>query len=378
MSEAAKRYESPDFLEYTYERLWLAAGAQADDARAVARAVALGDRMGKLTQGMGVLDVVLFALEAGNLDLEAVPEVVGEGPTWVLYDGHKATGFWTLTLATLRAIEKAREHGIAIAMGRNHNDAGSFFAYTSLALEQDMFAMATNNSVPLVSPWGGMENKLSGAPFSAVAPGGEEPPLITDIACIPLHDGNLSEAAYNHEKLKGEFLVDPITGELTDDPEPYVVRVKGYGRFCGSRAPSVFDSPRLYAMNVLTEMMSTVLVPGAVITPELPHGKGAWKKKWETGSVGGSMIIVIDPSHFGPIEDVKARSDRFARKVKAAKRRPGVDEIFLPGERGYRAWQENRPVELLETHWQPYCGHLARYGLDAEGLRSEWEQQASS
>ena len=375
MSQPPTRTEDPDFLEFAYRTLWLAAGAQAEDADAVARGVSLGDRMGKLTQGVGVLDCILFALGAGNLNLNAVPELVDEGPSWVLYDGNQATGFWTLTKATLHAIEKARETGIAIAMARKHNDAGSFFAYTSLALEQDMFALASNNSPPLVSPWGGMENVLSGAPFSAVSPGGEEPPLITDFACIPLHDGNMSEASFNGQKLKGKFLVDPHSGELTDDPEPYIVPVKGYGRFCGSRAASVFDSPRLYALNVFTEMLSAVIVPGAAITPELPHGKGSWKQKWDGGSVGGSAIIVIDPSRFGPIDEVKGRSDRFVKKVKAAKTLPGIDEIHLPGERGYRAWKDNRPVEILETHWTPFLGHLKRFGLEIDALRVQWDAQ---
>ena len=334
MKDLPTRSENPDFLEFVYKELWMAAGAVEEHAEAVARATSLGDRMGKLTQGMGVLDVIFLTLESGNMDMQATPEIVGEGPTWVVYDGKQSTGHWTLTLAVKKAIEKAKEHAVGIAMARNHNDAGSFYAYTSLALEQDMFAMASNNSVPLVAPWGGMENKLSGAPFCAVAPGGEENPLVTDIACIEAHDGNISEAAYNNKKLNGKYLVDPETGELTDDPAPYIIPVEGYGRICGSSAPTVFDSPRLYAMNIFTEMITTLLVPDAVITPELPHGVDAWKEPWGMGSVGGSMILVIDPSHFGPIEDVKARSDRFVRAVKSAKTLPGVDDIYLPGERG--------------------------------------------
>ena len=374
MSALPTRTENPDFLEYAYRELWLAAGAQEEDADAVARGAALGDRMGKLTQGMGVLDCILFALGAGNLNLSAMPELVDEGPSWALYDGNQATGFWTLTKATLSAIEKARETGIAIGMARRHNDGGSFFAYTSLALEQDMFALASNNSPPLVSPWGGMENVLSGAPFSAVTPGGGEPPLITDFACISMHDGNMSEAAFNGQKLAGKYIVDPTTGELTDDPMPYFIPVKGYGRFCGSRAPSVFDNPRLYAINVFTEMLSAIIVPGATITPELPHGKGAWKQKWDGGSVGGSAIIVIDPSKFGSIDEVKGRSDRFVKKVKGAKTLPGVDEIHLPGERGYRAWKDNAPVEVLETHWKPFLGHLEKFGLNIDELRKSWQR----
>ena len=93
MGAPATHQESADFLEFTYHQLWLAVGAHEDDAKAVARAVSLGDRMGKKTQGLGVLDVIFLAYEMGNLDIEAKPELVSEGPSWVLYDGHQATGF---------------------------------------------------------------------------------------------------------------------------------------------------------------------------------------------------------------------------------------------------------------------------------------------
>ena len=374
MKGAPSRKENPDFLQFVYKKLWMAAGASGEHAEAVARATSLGDRMGKLTQGMGVLDVIFLTLESGNMDMEAVPEIVNEGPTWLVYDGKQSTGQWTLTMATKKAIEKAKEHAVGIAMARNHNDAGSFYAYTSLALEQDMFAMASNNSVPLVSPWGGMENKLSGAPFSAAAPGGEEYPLVTDIACIEAHDGNISEAAYNSKKLSGKYLVDPDTGELTDDAASYIIPVEGYGRICGCSAPTVFDNPRLFAMNVFTEMITTLLVPDAVITPELPHGVDAWKEPWGMGSVGGSMVLVIDPSHFGPIEEVKARSDRFVKAVKSAKRLPGVDEIYLPGERGLAREAKGEDVDILESHWAPFVDRLEKYGLEINELRDEWNQ----
>ena len=335
--------------------------------------------MGKQTQGMGVLDVIFFSLEAGCLDMQAVPEIADEGPTWVLYDGGTSSGFWTLELATIKAIEKAREHGISIAMGRNHNDAGCFYAYTSLAIEQDMLAIATNNSVPIVSPWGGMENKLSGAPFSAAAPGGDEYPLVTDIACIDAHDGNWSEAAYNGTRLSGKFLVDPDTGELTDDPAPYIIPVEGYGRICGSRAPSVFGTPRLYAMNIFTEMLSTLIVPGSTVTTDLPCGpETSQRRRKGEASVGGSCVIVIDPSHFGPIDEVKARSDRFVRAVKSTKTLPGVEEVFLPGERGLRSMRENRPVKILESHWQPFLERLTKYGLDIHRLRSKWQNKGQN
>ena len=91
------------------------------------------------------------------------------------------------------------------------------------------------------------------------------------------------------------------------------------------------------------------------------------------GSVGGSMILVIDPSHFGPIEEVKARSDRFVRAVKGAKTLPGVDDIYLPGERGLEREKQGKDVEILESHWSPFVERLNKYGLDIEELRKRWQ-----
>ncbi len=106
----------------------------------------------------------------------------------------------------------------------------------------------------------------------------------------------------------------------------------------------------------------------------LPHGVEAWSEPWGMGCVGGSMVLVIDPSHFGPISEVKDRSDRFARAVKSANKRPGVEEIHLPGERGYRAWKANKPVEILDTHWDPFVARAKKYGVDVEGLRNQWNE----
>ena len=127
MTEAVSRRENPDFLQFLYKSLWSAAGASDEHAEAVARAVSIGDRMGKLTQGMGVLDAIFITLETGDLDIKAEPQCVAEGPTWVLFDGKQSSGYWTLTRAVNAAIDKAKEHAVAIAMARNHNDARGLF-----------------------------------------------------------------------------------------------------------------------------------------------------------------------------------------------------------------------------------------------------------
>ena len=254
----ATRREDPDFLEHCYRLIWRRLGASEEHARVMARCISYGDRVGKRTQGIGVFEIPVLLARTGTLDVSAEPAVVSEGPTWVVVDGRRSSGQWTLSFAMERAIEKARASALAVALVRDFNDAGAFGAYVRMATDEGLLAIATNNSLPLVAPWGGMENTLSGAPFAAGTPGGAEPPIVSDIQAIEVHDGDLSETYFQGRKLAGPYLVDPESGELTDDPAPYFERMGEYARISDCRAASVFSTPRLYALNLVTEMLSSL------------------------------------------------------------------------------------------------------------------------
>jgi len=309
------------------------------------------------------------------LDVTAVPEVVDEGPAWLVIDAQRSSGQWALTMATEAAIDKAREHAIAIAFVRDVNDAGAFGTYVRIAAARGMMALATNNSLPLVSPWGGMQNVLSGAPFAAAAPGGEHPGIVCDIQAIEVHDGNLSEAYFQGAKLPGPYLVDPQTGELTDDPAPYFKQMEQYGRISDCEAPSVFATPRLYALNLFTEMLAGIINPGARLSPEIPGPPSYWLEPRDEALTGGACIIVIDPSHWMPQGAAGAKSDKLVEAVKSAKRRPGVTEIFLPGERGHRAVESPELVEILAAHWESFTRIVESVDLTVEGLRADFTAQ---
>ena len=364
--------EDPDFLEHCYRRVLGELGFSAEHAEVVAHCVSDGDRNGKLTQGMGVFEIPVLMARTGTMDVTAVPEVVDEGPSWLVIDAHRSSGQWAITMATEAAMAKARDHAIAIAFVRDFNDAGAFGTYVRMAAREGMMAMATNNSLPLVSPWGGMENVLSGAPFAAASPGGEHPPVVTDIQAVEVHDGDLSEAYFQGRRLPGPFLVDPDTGELTDDPAPYFKQMEDYGRISDCEAPSVFGSPRLYAFNLFTEMLAGLINPGARLSPEIAGPPSYWLEPRDEALTGGACVIVIDPSHWMPAGEAGRKSDQLVEAVKGAKRRPGVDEIFLPGERGWKAMASSDPVEILPAHWESFVQIVESVGLDIDGLRAEF------
>ena len=168
------------------------------------------------------------------------------------------------------AIGKARESGIAIVYGGNHNDAGSFARYVYKAFEQDMFAMSSNNTVPLAAPFGGMVNKLSCPPFDAICPAGDQDPIWASVALAEFYDADVAEAGINQQPLKGKWLIDPDTGELTDDVSRYAQPVEGYGRVWDCTAAGQLGEPRTYALNMWNEAMTAVLNPLGVPSTAMP------------------------------------------------------------------------------------------------------------
>ena len=201
----------------------MSAGGTEEHADIIARAIGFAHRQGgeKLNQGLGVYEVLDIALESGNLDIKAEPELVNEGPTWGVFDGKKSSGYYVLDKMAKMAINKAREHAVAITFGGNHNDAGSFASYAYMAHEHDMVGICSNNTVPLTAPYGGMGNLLSSPPFDAIIPSGEEVPLWTSIKLAEFYDGDIAEAVLQEKPMKGKWLIDPETGELTDDARKY-------------------------------------------------------------------------------------------------------------------------------------------------------------
>ena len=372
MSEQT-RSENAEFLNYALCRVAMAAGMSAEHAGYIADAIVFAHRQGKLNQGLGVYEAIDLVLDVGVMDPAATPELVQEGPAFAVYDGHRSSGYYTLNLMARTAIEKARDTGIAIVFGGNHNDAGSFARYVHLAWEQDMMAMSSNNSVPLAAPFGGMHNLLSCPPFDTIVPSGNEPPIWASLKFAEWYDADISEAVLQDKPMKGKWLIDPETGELTDNAKPYAKPIPGYGRVWDATCAGQIETPRTYALNLWNEAMCAIINPLGIPSTELPtiddfaRGEAA-------PSVGGSYYLCINPARFGSVEAVKQRSDNYINKIRNVEPRPG-QRVRIPGEDGYRSLKEGETmVPVLENHWAPFFENIAgKYGLSEASLRADFE-----
>ena len=362
------------FLGFALQQVCEAAGMTAIHANYVADAIVFAHLQGKLNQGLGVYEALDIALQAGVLDVTATPECVDEGPAFSVFDGKRSSGYYTLNLMAEAAIAKAAVTGIAISFGGNHNDAGSFGRYVYLAHERGMMAFSSNNTVPLAAPWGAMQNRLSCPPFDAIGPSGTEMPIWISTKFAEWYDADISQAVLANKPLKGQWLIDPESGVLSDDASQYAKPLEGYGRVWDCTAAGQLGEPRTYALNLWNELLSAIINPVGVPVTALPT-----IADYEAGnaapSVGGSYYIAIDPSVFGPLAAVLTKSDQFVQDVRSVPPRPG-QSVRLPSQLAYdHVRSAPRQVPVMTAHWKAFFNTIAsRYQLSEQSLRQAFDQ----
>src|SRR5579859_1101661 len=81
------------------------AGLQSADSATVADVLVMTDTWGTFSHGTGALRNYLVSLRSGGMDPHARPEVIAEGASWALVDGHSGMGMLGCCLAMSKAIE---------------------------------------------------------------------------------------------------------------------------------------------------------------------------------------------------------------------------------------------------------------------------------
>ena len=158
-----------------------ACGMRKESAQSTADVLVTTDTWGIHTHGSKQLRPLL-GLRPGRMDPKAVPEIVTEGPAWVLVDGHSAIAPASACAGMEAAMRKASAAGIGYAgvFGSNHFGAAAYYA--AMALRDDMIGIAMTNVNPLVTIPGGKTAVLGTNPIAYAAPAGEERPILFDIA----------------------------------------------------------------------------------------------------------------------------------------------------------------------------------------------------
>lgn len=347
----------PDQLHAFCVEAMRKAGMRERDTRTTADVLVTTDTWGITTHGTKSLRQYLTRVRAGGLSPLAVPEVVREGPSWAVVDGHDAIAMVSSCAGMELAVRKAAAAGVAYVGVKNSCHFGAAGYYAMIAARHDMVGLAMSNADPNMVVPGGKGKIVGNNPFAYAVPAGAERPLMLDIALSAVAAGKIHAATtLGKRTIPENWLVD-ADGLPTSDPDMYPLRAclvpmaghKGYG------------------LALLVEVLAAVL-SGAGVTREV--------KSWmlddpSKPTFHGAAFLAVDVGALMPIGEFKARMDRMIREVRGAPKAKGSERIYLPGEMEWERRDEalRCGMELPPDVIASLVGLAEDWGLDARWVQ---------
>lgn len=236
--------------------------------------------------------------------------VVRETAATAMLDGGNNNGMIAAYRATQATIERATASGLAIVCLANTWMTGRSAYYCEMIARAGLIALHTVSAPPAVAPFGGARPALGTNPIAFGFPT-EGDPLVIDMGTSAFMGTDLQFR---------DRLGAPIPAGVAIGPDGLPTTDAGAARR-GALLP--FGGPEGgYKGFGLGLAMDAI---GALTVGMRP-----------AESVSGYMFIAFKPDLFIPLDDYRHELTRRIETIKATPRLAGVDEIRMPGERGYR------------------------------------------
>jgi LDH2 family malate/lactate/ureidoglycolate dehydrogenase len=277
-----------------------------------------------------LLDILMYAQLRGNnqgvvkLIGAGMPKSPKAGEITIVHetklsarlDGAQNHGMIVLNRAVDMAIDKAQAHDFGIVGTRNTNTStGAIGYYARRIADAGFIGLVFSGSGLWVAMHGAYEPLFGTNPLAFGIPSSDKP-IVFDMATSAIARFGIIEAKTAGRAIPAGVAVDAEGNPTTDAAAALAGAILTFGGYKGA------------ALSLIVEVLTGPLV-GAAFT-----GFGDAASDW------GNLAIAINP---GLLVDASAFHDDVARltgRVKASKRLPGVDEIFIPGERGDQVMSE--------------------------------------
>jgi LDH2 family malate/lactate/ureidoglycolate dehydrogenase len=240
--------------------------------------------------------------------------IVHETPVSARIDGGNHVGYVAMHRCAEVAIEKATTSGIALVSANNSWFSGRNAYYLEKIARAGFVGIHTVGATPFVVPPGATTRFLGTNPIAIALPGDPDP-FMFDMGTAAMMSGEVLLASYLGESFPDGIGVD-AQGRPTNSAAEIVK---------GGVLP--FGGHKGFGLSLVIQALG--LLGGA----SAPGGDVIDR---------GFLFIVFDPALLLPRETFKAELMKLMSRLKALPKQPGVDEIRIPSERGFREREERR------------------------------------
>lgn len=301
------------FCRSALERL----GVPSDQAATIADSLVDANLQGIDSHGIVRLPQYAGRIRGGGLRPTTELVTIVDRPSVVVIDANDGFGQVAATAAMGRAIERAKDRGIAAAAVRRSNHVGVMGYYSRMAVEHGMIGFAVSGAAPGIAPWGGAEALLGSNPWSIAYPTRGEP-LVVDIANGVVIAGKLRAAEQRGETIPLGWALDQ-DGRPTQDPA---------AGLAGSLLP--FGGAKGAGLTLAWEVLASVLT-GASFSRDVPELTNPVVPQRL-----GHLFLAIRVEDFMPLDEFVERIDRLLAAIESSRPVAGGPTVRIPGRRG--AW----------------------------------------
>jgi len=323
MKGPMKRYRPEDLMKLAAE-MAAAAGVPAGDARRLADSLVQADLEGVSTHGLSRLGIYIRRIRKGLIDPRAELSIDRRRPNVLTVDAGNGLGQVQAWKVLDELIPAAKAYAIASATIRNSQHFGALSYYTNRCAAQGLILVAMTNCEPAMAPAGGCDAFFGTNPLAASFPTGKEFNVKIDLSTSIIARGHIIAAANRKEPIPSGWAMDRDGNPTTDASEALLGTVLTMAGHKG------------YALAMMVELFAGVL-SGSAIGPSI----GSMYKDLDRKQDVGHFFCLFDIDAFMDLSTFKARIDSMIDQIKSGRKRGGVQEIMIPGERSHRTTIEN-------------------------------------
>jgi len=293
-------------------------GVPTSDAVEIVDNLVEADLRGVESHGVVRMPIYVQRLAAKATNPRPTIKIVRETPSSAVVDGDNGMGQLVSIRAMQIAIDKAKANQTCCFVSvRNSNHFGAAAEYAKMACAHDMIGFAfTIGGINHMVPWGGAEAMLGNNPFAVALPAGAETPVVLDMACSVAARGKIIVAAKEGVPIPADWAVGPDGQPTTDAVEA----LKGFVQPVGG--------PKGYALTLIIGLLSSML-SGAHFGSEVTHMYDDLERPQNIGHLFGVLPIAL----FEDVATFHRRMEKAVADIRGVRRAPGVERVYLPGER---------------------------------------------
>ncbi|HOQ09441.1 MAG TPA: Ldh family oxidoreductase [Syntrophomonadaceae bacterium] len=339
--EKDKIYWIPfDLMEQFMIDVFVGSGVPPEDAKICADVLITADQLGIDSHGIGRLKPIYYdRIKAGILKPVTRMEIVKEGTTTAVIDGHNGMGHVISYHAMNMAIEKASQYGMGMVAVRNSSHYGIAGYYALMAVEKGMIGITGTNARPSIAPTFGVENMLGTNPLTFGIPTDEEFPFLLDCATSVTQRGKIEVYARKGREIPPGWVIDENGNTRTDTIQILEDLVKGKAALTPLGGLGEEQGGyKGYGYATVVEILSAALQQGAFLKALSGFDEKGNKRPYRLGH----FFIAIQVEAFIDLDSFKKTAGDILRQLRASRVAPNADRIYTAGEKEYLAWLERK------------------------------------